>query len=508
MSGLKKLLGSRLPFIGMLILLQVGVLVIGLYRLSQWLLPLYIALYILGIGITLYILNADIAPGYQYIWLILGAAFPLVTGVLYLIFGAKRVAPKFRREHLLTEEKFRPLQEIADYLPEVEEKDASAFRQMKYIRDFSFYPVHKFTAVDYFSTGEDMFSAIIEELKKAKHFIFIEMFIIQEGKVLNTVLDILEEKVKQGVDVRFIYDDLGCAMYVPKNYSEKLEARGIKCQVFNPVRPILLVTMNNRDHRKLVIIDGQVAFTGGINFSDEYINEVELYGHWKDAGVMLKGEAVTNMLVMFLQLWDSDKFDQPLQIPGFEDLHIGSNAKGYVQPFSDTPTDSENVGKGTHLNIIWNAKKYVYIMTPYLVVDEEILGALKQVSKNGVDVRIFVPHIPDKWYVLEVTRSYYHALMSSGVKIYEYSPGFIHSKVMMADDEIAIVGSINMDYRSYYLSFESAVFMYDVPCIRDIRKDFEKTIEESELISMDQVNKVSVIRRVVRAVLRLFAPLM
>lgn len=508
MRRLKRLLASKLFIIGILILIQIAVLVAGLYLLSSWLLPLHIILYLLGILVVLYVLNLPISPGYQNTWLIMGAAFPLVTGVLYLIFGAKRVAPKFRQEHLLTEEQFQPLLNRREALEDLEQKDFDAYQQARYIYDYSFYPVCRNSYARYFASGEQMYAEIINQLKQARHYIYIEMFIIQQGKLLNSIIDILEQKVKEGVDVRFIYDDLGSAMYVPMHFYRYLESKGIRCQVFNPMRPILLVTMNNRDHRKLVIVDGHTAFTGGINFSDEYINEVELYGHWKDAGIMIQGEAVANMVVMFLQFWERDP-EQPLVIPQFNEPAVTHKPQsGYVQPFSDSPTDSEDIAKNMHLNMIWNARQYLYIMTPYLVVDDETITALIQAAKKGADVRIVVPHVPDKWYVLEMTRSYYYALISGGVKIYEYTPGFIHSKVFLADDTNGLVGTINMDYRSYYLDFECGVFMHRTPCLKDIRRDFEETFAASEMITLEKARDVSVFRKGLRAVLRIFAPLM
>lgn len=508
MARLKRILGSKILLILLLFLGQVLVLILGVYWVSSWLLPLYIAMYVLGIGVVIYVINSKVSPGYQISWLCIAAAFPLVAGLLYLLFGAKRVAPKFRREHLQSILKFRPLLSKEDDLKLLSEEDDAAYKQAKYLNDYSFFPVYRGSSAVYFDTGEKMFEEIIRQLKSAKRYIYIEMFIMQEGKLLNTVVDILEQKAKEGVDVRCIYDDMGCAMYLPSKYYKTLQAKGIKCEVFNPMRPMLMVTMNNRDHRKLVIIDGRVAFTGGINFSDEYINEVQIYGHWKDAGIMVKGPAVNNMAIMFLQFWQSEA-EYSLSIPKHEEDEFELEAEGgYVQPFSDSPTDSEDIAKNSHLNMIWEARDSVYIMTPYLVVDNEILSALKQAAKNGVDVRIIVPHIPDKWYVLETTRASYRELVSAGCKIYEYTPGFIHSKVIMSDKKMAIIGTINMDYRSYFLDFECGVFVYNMKMIEDVVADFDNTFKESQLIDMDEIQKVSFFRRLVRAVLRLFAPLM
>ena len=508
MARLKRILGSKTLLILLMFLAQVVVLILGVYWVSSWLLPLYIAMYVLGIAVVIYVINSHISPGYQISWLCIAAAFPLVAGLLYLLFGAKRVAPKFRREHLQSILKFKPLLSKEDDLNKLADEDDAAYKEAKYLNDYSFFPVYKGSSAVYFNTGEKMFEEIIRQLKTAKHYIYIEMFIMQEGKLLNTVIDILEEKVREGVDVRFIYDDMGCAMYLPSKYYKTLQKKGIKCEVFNPMSPVLMVTMNNRDHRKIVIIDGRVAFTGGINFSDEYINEVQIYGHWKDAGVMIEGPAVNNMVIMFLQFWQSDA-EYTLSVPKYDDISYEMEPEeGYLQPFSDTPTDSEDIAKNAHLNMIWEARDSVYIMTPYLVVDNEILSALKQAAKNGVDVRIIVPHIPDKWYVLETTRGSYSELISAGCKIYEYTPGFIHSKVIMADGKMAIIGTINMDYRSYYLDFECGVFIYNMNMLQDVISDFEETFRASQLIDVGDLQKISVFRRIIRAILKLFAPLM
>ncbi len=507
MRKLKKLFASKLLVMGILIAAQIAVILTGIYLLSQWLLPVYIGLTVMEVLVVFYVVNANISPAYKINWLMISALFPLACGVLYLLFGSRRVPPKFRREHLASVLKFKPLLQNDETLKELENGDESCYKQIKYVNDYSYFPVYKQNKTRYFPTGEEMFESLIEDLKKAKYYIYIEMFIIQEGQLLEQVLDILKQKVEDGVDVRLIYDDLGSAIYLPADYVEKMNKIGIKCQRFNPMRPILLVTMNNRDHRKLVVIDGNIGYTGGLNFGDEYINAIKLYGHWKDAGIRIEGTAVTNLVVMFLQFWQSESVNT-ITLPQGEPLENYPKEKGYVQPFSDSPTDSEDVSKGVHLNMIWSAKHHLYIMTPYFVPDNEMLSALKQASKNGVDVRIILPHIPDKWYMLESARSYYKELITYGCKIYEYTPGFIHSKVMLADDQIAVVGTINMDYRSYYLNFECGVLLYENKIIRDIRRDFDETFDQSQLIDLPDCVKIPLYKVISRAVLKLLAPLM
>ena len=318
------------------------------------------------------------------------------------------------------------------------------------------------------------------------------------------------EKVKEGVDVRLLYDDMGCITTLPNKYHEKMEKLGIKCQVFNKFIPILSIIVNNRDHRKITVIDGHTAFTGGINLADEYINEVVRFGHWKDASIMIKGEAVWNLTVMFLQVWNFigfNKEDYNKYRPKIYHLdEFGSD--GYVQPYGDSPYDNELVGENVYLNIINKAKDYIYINTPYLIIDNELVTALTLAAKSGVDVRIVTPFIEDKWYAHIVTRAYYAQLIEAGVKIYEYTPGFIHSKTFVCDDEIGVVGTINMDYRSLYLHFECGVFLYKTKSVMQIKEDFLNILDVSQNITLEDTKKVKWSNRFLRAILRVFAPLM
>ena len=322
----------------------------------------------------------------------------------------------------------------------------------------------------------------------------------------NTILDILERKAKSGVDVRVIYDDIGCLLTLPVKYEKKLENRGIKCRVFNKFRPFISKKLNNRDHRKIFIIDGKTAFTGGINLADEYINEFEKHGHWKDTAVMLKGRAAHGFTVMFLTMWNYLSGENPENYGNLPDYSEEND--GFVIPYCDSPLDDEPVGENVYLNIINNARKYVYITTPYLVIDDEIQNALTLAAKSGVDVRIITPHVPDKWFVHEVSRAHYRKLTSLGVRIYEYYPGFIHSKSFVCDDEIGVVGTINLDYRSLYLHFECAAWLCKADCIADIKQDFLKTLDECTEITYDDCLSVNIFVRALRLVLKLFSPLM
>ena len=398
-------------------------------------------------------------------------------------------------------------------LQQLKEENPRAAHQAHYIQNKAFCPPCRHTFTEYLPSGEQKFERLKEELVKAKRYIFLEYFIIQEGIMWDTVLEILKEKVKQGVDVRVIYDDVGSLTTLPYHYERKLEA-GIACCVFNPFVPVLSARLNNRDHRKILVIDGYIGFTGGINLADEYINAYPKHGHWKDSAILLKGDAVWNLTVMFLSLWEyirgvDEDYDRYRPLP--EELaavRVPDEQGGYVQPFADSPLDNEAVGESVYLNMINQAMDYVYITTPYLILDNEMITALGTAAKSGVDVRIITPHIADKWFVHAVTRANYEALVEDGVRIYEYTPGFIHAKTFASDDELGVVGTINLDYRSLYLHFECGTWLYRTPSVLAVKEDFLKTLEVCREITYEDCRKVSKLRLFGRAVLRVFAPLM
>ncbi|HBG10202.1 MAG TPA: cardiolipin synthase, partial [Firmicutes bacterium] len=340
-------------------------------------------------------------------------------------------------------------------------------------------------------------------------YIFLEYYIIEEGIMWNSILEILARKAQAGVDVRLIYDDLGCIFKLPKNYDKKLEALGIKTERFHPLKPMLSAALNYRDHRKLLIIDGHTGFTGGINLADEYINVVEKFGHWKDSAFLLKGDAVWSLTAMFLAMWEYLRGEpdtlEDFMPPRLE--HLPPNG-GFIQPFADNPLDDETVSETVYFNLINRAQDYVYIFTPYLILDNEMLSALGAAAKTGVDVRIITPHVPDKRLVHAVTRSYYYPLLQSGVKIYEYTPGFMHSKAIVADDRIAVVGTVNLDYRSLYLAFENAVWLYDTESVLQIRDDFLETLQICQEMRLSDCANISAVHRAKLSLLRLLAPLL
>ena len=513
LKKIAKLLFNRVFYVIFAMAVQLGWLLTIFLRLAGYSRYMSFILDVISILVVLKIVNRKINPSYKLAWTMLILCLPIFGLVLYLVFGRSRIAAymqdRFNEMLMKSGNLLQTDPEIHDLL---EAEDISACNQSDYIYHNAGYPIHGNTTAEYFQVGDDMFPVLVRELEQAQHYIFIEYFIIHDGVMWRTILDILERKVQEGVDVRLIYDDMGCLTTLPHKYYETMRSKGIKCQVFNPFRPILNIIQNNRDHRKFCIIDGYVGFTGGVNLADEYINQKERFGHWKDTAVMLKGEAVWNMTAMFLHMWNvitNNREDHSLEeyLP-----HVwhpeAFEGDGYIQPFCDSPLDNETVGENVYLNIINRAKRYVYICTPYLVIDNEMMTALCLAAKSGVDVRLMTPGIPDKKLVFLLTQSYYEQLLEAGVKIYEYQPGFLHAKSFVCDDEIAVVGTINLDYRSLYLHFEDGVWIYRNQVIYDIKKDFTDTLEYCNPVSLEFCRGRNIAVRAMQSILRLFAPML
>ncbi|HHY10595.1 MAG TPA: cardiolipin synthase [Firmicutes bacterium] len=471
----------------------------------------YAATTLISAVAVLAIASGTSKSAYKIAWIIPIILFPIFGGLFYLLFGTHRSSRRLRKK---LDSVQKHTQEALNFgeaiIKEVAAVDEHAANQARYIQNHAFYPVYRHDFSEFYPLGELKFERMKEELRKAKHYIFMEYFIITEGVMWDSILDILVEKVAEGVDVRLIYDDAGCIFTLPYRYDRKLEAMGIKTCRFHPIVPIISAHLNNRDHRKITVIDGHTAFTGGINLADEYINAFAKHGHWKDSGILIKGEAAWSFTVMFLTMWEylrGTTEDFASFLPK-EALEFSEEPEGYIQPFSDSPLDDEAVGETVYLNLIARAKRYLYINTPYLILDSEILTALCSAAKSGVDVRIVTPHIADKAIVHSVTRSYYRVLLKSGVRIYEYTPGFMHSKTFVADDEVAVVGTINLDYRSLYLHFENGVWLYKTASVLEIKEDFLQTLEFCVEMTLDVYGRLPAYRRLKWSILRLFAPLL
>ena len=511
MNKFLKLIFNRVAITGLLILLQLGIILFWVLSLTNQFIYFYFFSLFLGLALVIYIIGRTDNPSYKLAWAIPILLLPIFGGFLYLIFGGSKARKRLRKrieKSLKNVDKYYDDNE--DIIKEIEGIDKSASNIIRYTKNSSGYPIYKNTSSKYFSSGEEFFPVFLEELEKANHFIFMEYFIIGEGLMWDSILEILKRKVSEGVDVRLIYDDFGCARTLPNNYSKKLESFGIMVHVFNQVMPVLSSVLNNRDHRKITVIDGKTAFTGGLNLADEYINEIERFGYWKDSAVILKGDAVWSFTTMFLKMWsviDNRTIDYDKYLP-FKPVNNVELNDGYVQVYGDSPYDGELIGESIYMSILNRAKDYVYIYTPYLIIDNEVLTSLTIAAKSGIDVRLVTPHIEDKWYVHIITKSYYAQLIEAGVKVYEYTPGFVHSKVFLSDDEIATVGTINLDYRSLYLHFECGTYLYKTESIKDIKKDFEETFKSCRRITLEDTKKIKWSNRFLRAIIRLVAPLL
>lgn len=511
---MKKILGfffHRIFIVSILIIIQFIILVEMIWKFHNYFVYFYFLSILVSFLALLYIINGRSNPGYKIAWLIPILVFPIFGGLFYILFGGNNLSKRQKKKMQSVSVNMKTaLMPKPKLLEQVKNENIHAYNQMKYIEKYALCPVYNNTYTKYFSIGETYFERLLEELKKAKHYIFLEYFIIQEGIMWNQILEILKEKAKQGVDVRIIYDDMGCICTLPYKYDKKLKEYGIKCYPFNPMLPILSPQLNNRDHRKITIIDGHTGFTGGINLADEYINAIQKYGHWKDNGIMLKGEAVWSLTIMFLSMWEfitDQKEDKKQYHPSIHPTFL-PKTDGYIQPYSDSPLDEEAIGETIYMNLINKAEKYVYITTPYLIIDNEMVTALCNAAKSGIKIKIITPGIADKKTVNEVTKAYYDILIESGIKIYEYTKGFIHAKTFIVDDQYATIGTVNLDYRSLYLHFECGVLLYQSSTIKDIKKDFNKTLEDCEEISLEKSKKIDKLRKLKRAFLRMFAPLM
>lgn len=445
---------------------------------------------------------------YKMSWIVLILAFPILGVCLFVLFGNEGSTAMIRH-HLanIDTQTDKLLNQKPDVLEQLK-KDRRIYNQSWYLWKKAGFPVYQNTDVRFYKDTCEALEAQKEELKKAEKFIFMEYHAIQDSTAWAGIETILKEKAASGVDVRVFYDDMGSIGFLSKPFVKRLQSEGIRCKVFNPVMPVLNVFMNNRDHRKITVIDGKVGFTGGYNLADEYFNLTHPYGQWKDSGIRLEGEAVRSLTVIFLRLWSALEKEKEDLGGFFPEVSCDVSTQGFVQPYSDSPLDGERTGENVYLNLIKGAQEYVYITTPYLIIDDEMKRELTMAAERGVDVRIVTPGIPDKKLIYSVTRSYYAGLATRGVRIYEYEPGFIHAKQFLADGEIAAVGTINLDFRSLYLHFENGCLFYDCLAVADVKRDFDELFEISREVTGKYSAKQNVAVRGVQCILRLFSPLM
>ena len=509
--GIRKfrLLMSKYGFSIAIILIEL-VLVFGIILYMSQIAPIiWVTLvFFISVATVIAIVNRSMSPESKVTWLIV-TFVPVFGPLLYLMFGERRLSKKElkqlqelnsiafhenngRQLHLQLQETDKPAYEIINALLHMD-NNAEVYDQ---------------TDSQFFASGEEMWQQMLEDLKRAEKFIFLEYYIVDEGLMWDSILEILEEKAAQGVEVKMLYDDIGCMVTLPGDYTLHLRSKGINAHKFNKVIPRMTVAYNNCDHRKILVIDGQISYTGGINLADEYINHIERFGHWKDSGIRIDGPATQAFTRLFLMNWYINRGE----ISDFDQYHLENQTRsgsGLCIPYGSGPKPiyQMKVGKIVYQNLINQAEDFVYITTPYLIIDYDLTEDIKNAAMRGVDVRIVTPHIPDKKLIQLVTRGAYPDLLSAGVRIFEYTPGFIHSKQMIVDDRFAAVGTINLDYRSLVHHYENAVLLYKTESIADIRKDFEGIFEQSQEIFPDTINPTWY-QMMIKEVTQLFAPML
>ncbi len=537
-KGIMHALFSRVGIMLVLLVLQ-ALMLFSLFRWFQQFLPHVLGGTVLFMVImVLYLINSTLDPTAKITWLIVIMLVPVFGALLFWYTQSEtgHRAEKKRLEDILAATKDK-LPQDEKVLQTLEQQDPGEAALARYFRRSGCFPVYANTQTTFFPLGEDKFAEMLRQLEQAKKYIFIEYFIVDEGLMWGRILEILAKKVKEGVEVRVMYDGTCEFSTLPHDYPKKLQALGIQCKAFSPMSPFLSTHYNYRDHRKILVIDGHTAFTGGVNLADEYINHIVKFGHWKDTAVMLKGEAAKSFALMFLQMWNiterHEEYDKYLNVEtlaagkktsrnrsdGKATLTSGQKANeetvpttrqldGYVIPYGDCPLDADKVGERVYMDILNRATRYVHIMSPYLILDGEMETTLKFAAERGVDVRLILPGIPDKTAPYSLAKTHYKSLLASGVKIYEYTPGFVHAKLFVSDDCRAVVGTINLDYRSLYHHFECATYMYQTSCIPEIEADFHKTLEKCRVVTNETIRQEKRSLKIEGALLKAISPLL
>jgi cardiolipin synthase len=508
-KALYKIVFSRLFALGLLIAFQLFWVIYLIVYLGNYSPYISLAVRVIAFIIVFVLLGVNMDAGFKMSWIIFILTAPIIGVGLFIMLGNSRhLNLRIRKNTRLIEETSRLYYDNIDHSNqelgcEVIKKEVS------YLKN-NFFAAYRETAAEFYPSGEAFKEALLDELRAAKNFIFLEYFIIKEGEFWTDILTILKQKAEEGLDVRVIYDDFGCAMTLKRRYNLELERFGIKTVVFNKLTPFFSTQLHNRDHRKIAIIDGDVGFTGGVNIGDEYVNVEQKFGHWKDSAVKLIGPGVWGLTVMFLQSWNihrREDDDYEIYRPSPR-LKAPLKESGLVIPYGSTPLNHEAIGRNVYVNMINQAKKYIYATTPYLILDNETRDSLVLAAKNGIDVRIITPSNPDKKIVNFLTKDNYRSLLEAGVKIYEYSPGFIHAKQMIVDDVISSIGTVNLDYRSFYHHFECGTLLANNLTVIDMRNDFLKTLENCKRIKKEDAEHHNIFKWFIVLVLRLVSPLM
>lgn len=506
---LKKILRSRFFLGAVCILLEFLLLIFVFSWLYDVFWPITILAWVFYFVTLIYILNRDEIPENKLPWVVILLLLPILGAFVFMLLSSNSTSKDDYLRYEKSAKKIRPHMLQTNNIDKLKALDIDAYAQARYLFDGARMPVFNKSKTTYYPIGEDFHSDLLKELKKARHFIFLEYFIVEQGLMWDSIHNVLLEKVSEGVDVYMLYDDLGCIATLPDDYYKELCREGIHCLPCNKFKPILSHIHNNRDHRKITVVDGKVGFVGGINLADEYINAVEKHGHWKDTAVKIEGEAVKSLSALFISLWNMQSDHQLSADVYLLGLELSDCGSGYVVPFGDSPSpiDTEDIGKTVYMNMLNCARNYVYITTPYLICDRELLNAICNASRRGVDVRLITPHIPDKKAIFLMTRSNYKKLIEHGVKVYEYTPGFIHAKSFVCDDKFAVCGTINLDYRSLVHHFECGAWMYNTESIADMKNDFLSTVEVSQLVSKHDAT-LGFFERIFAEIMKVFSPLL
>ncbi len=509
-KGLLSAVFSRVGLVSILLIVQFGLLILGFYEFGKFYPHYFGSSVVITVVMLLFLFSSDLGSSAKMTWTVVITLLPVFGALLY-VYMESDVGHRVLKKEI--QSKIQKTKNVLNTNPEIlkelERENAGAASLIRYIGKSNCHPVYKNNKVTYFSSGEAKFEQLLLELERAKKFIFMEYFIIEEGVMWGQILEILARKAREGVEVRLMYDGTCEFFLLPRNYPKKLKSLGIKCKVFSKITPFVSTHYNYRDHRKIVVIDGHTAFTGGVNLADEYINEKKRFGHWKDTALMIKGDAAGSFALMFLQLWGAgDKKTETKPYTDSDTVRTNTDSSGYIIPYGDCPLDSDKVGEKVYIDILNRATRFVYIMSPYLILDDEMESAIRFAAERGVDIKIILPGIPDKKIPFALAKTHYKAFISSGVQIYEYTPGFIHAKVVISDAREGVVGTVNLDYRSFYHHFECAAYMYQTNCLSDIRKDFDETLQKCRRITSDSIKKEKLAVKMTGFLLKFFAPLL
>lgn len=506
-KGLLRIVFSRTGIILLLLLLGILCFLIEEMLFAALIYKILGGLGLFNLCVIVYLINSDMDSSAKLTWILIISATSFFGTLFYLYtksnIGSRAVG--FSYNDLIKKHKDELIQDTS-VTKQLEADSPETVDLVRYLNRSGTFPITSGNKVTYYPLGEDKFEAMLDDLKRAEKFIFLEYFIVDEGKMWGSILHILVEKAKQGVDVRVMYDGTCAISRLPYNYPQRLEKLGIKCKMFSPLRPFLSTHYNYRDHRKILVIDGKVGYNGGVNLADEYINHIERFGHWKDTAIRIEGKAVDNLTLMFLNMWSL--WEKEPDYKSYLGLAEILDEKGYAVPFGDNPFDDDKVGEKVYMHILNRADKYVHIMTPYLILDDGLLMALKYSAERGIDTKLILPGIPDKKAVYALAKTYFRTLLDSGVEIYLYTPGFVHAKVFVSDDKKAVVGTINLDYRSLYHHFECGTYLYGAKCITDIEADYQATLSKCEKVTYESIKKEKAFVKLRGRFMRLIAPLL